>query len=844
MSYYSGFQLKLTRLLVGAALFWERLVPIWFPAILFPALYIVAALFGLWASIGDPWRLLGLLSTAALTLYYTLRGVRYFQRPNTDQVERRLEENARLVGRPLEILNDEPPDVASIQLRDSTALTLWREQQARARKMLARLRPQKPRAELARQDVFGLRAAAFLLVFAGFIIAGPRAGERLDEAFAPRFLSHNTLPLRIEAWITGPEYALQAPRFLARSQNEPVEVLSGSRFHVKVSGARKKPVLKVRAGRKKRKVKAQKTGPQNYDLSTVLDKNSLLSLGRASTSLWKIVVKEDLPPQIRFSTVPHGDASDALVFAYNASDDVGITKIRLKMSRVEGPPEDKWVDLDLPAKNARMLDEKMQMDFTRHPWAGLPVSLSLLVFDGLEQEGQTKPVTMTLPEKLFVNPMAKAIAEQRTLLVRTTEPYAPFPERPVQYAEDIRAKPLFAQDKPEERLLRAPKQIQRSAALMRASLRAPELYFEDPLVYVGLRYAAENLRLARAPADFKGLDDELWALALWAEGGALADARAALKAAERAFRRALARGAPADELTRLMHNYERAVKRYLEALAEEALRNGQVAENSGGGAPAMNADTLQEMLDALKALSETGARGDARKLLQALSELLQKMQMQLTAGSGPGNDAASKAMRKALEELGDITAEQRELLDEMFRKQQEANRNGGSPQGDQSSDEAQSGAGLAGEQDSLAERLRGLADGQRQDGRENAAGILGEGADEMGDAADALREGDTVGGLDAGKDALSALRDGSESLASDLFDHIAKQNGQNAGDDRDPFGRPTRGGGSQSADGTSVPDVINAERARKILQLLRDRAAQKGRSDKELEYLDRLLKQF
>lgn len=854
MKFFSKLRLIFARFSVVLALLWERSAPVFFPALLFPALYSALALFGVWEYFGDPWRLITLMASVGLTLYFITIGIRQFSWPPRAEQARRLEDDAHLPGRPLEVLNDQP-----VENQDSQGHKLWQAHQARAREAIKRLTPRKPHAAFAKRDVYGLRAAAFLLLFAGLILAGPRAKLRLDEAFAPHFLSHSTNNARIEAWITGPEYAQAPPLFLNQNQTGPIETLKGSNFHLKVSGAARKPSLRVQENGKKRRLKMQKTGPQSYDLSLSLAANSVLSLSRPNARLWQIIANDDQSPNIIYTKEPFGDSADALAFSYAAKDDVGVAAISLTMLPVDGAETAQTVSIDLPVLNAKTVDDSPMLDFTRHRWAGSDVEITLMVHDGAGQTSTAPTHTMKLPQKLFVNPVAKAIAEQRSIIISNDQPFAPLPERPALYEEDARNLPAFAQDNPAERLERAPAPVQRVAKMMRASLRAPEMFFEDPLVYVGLRYAAENLRLASANTDYAPLDEELWLLALWAEGGALADARAALKAAERAFRRALARGAPADELARLMNNYERAVKRYLDALAEEALRRGQMAQNGGGNGPNMDSDQLQEMLDALKALSETGARGDARKLLQALSQLLQNMQMQMAAGSGAGDDAASEAMRKALEELGDITAEQRELLDEMFRQQQEqsgqsggGSAEGGQPQGGQAGagqqggqpQGGQAGSGLAGEQESLGARLRALAQGQNEDGQAGAGGVLDEGADEMARAAQALKDGDGEGAMGAGQDALSALREGSEVLAGELFEHLQNQNGEGDGGERDPFGRPTRGGGSQSASGTEVPDIIDAERAREILQILRDRAAEQGRSAKELEYLDRLLERF
>ncbi len=831
----SRLRIALARLAVVLDLLWERAVPVLFPALLFPALYTAAALFGLWDWLGDPWRMLALAATLALMLYCAIRGARGFAWPSAAQRARRLEQDAHLHGRPLELLGDAPAQAA-----DAQSLRLWTAQQQRAAKALQRLRPRLPRAALARRDRHGLRAAALLLLFAAMVLAGPQAGSRLDDAFALRPLGKPDGGARLEAWISPPDYTRLPPHFLAsgtgRDGTDPLQALSGSVLHLHISGAGARPVLRHTLKGKTRRIAFSRTGPGDFTLALKLDQPGLLTLRHPLARRWHIAPVPDQPPKIIFTRNPAGTASDALGFSYAAHDDTGIAAVALQIARSDGSAAPERKPLDLPALNAKTIKDKVVLDLTRHRWAGLAVRLSLIARDGAGQESTSQSVAMTLPQKLFVNPLAKAIAEQRTLLVRTTAPYAPFPKRPPRTAEDARAQPLFAEDNPAERLERAPAPVRRAAALMQASLRAPELYFKDPAVYAGLRYAAGQLRLARRRADLAGLDDELWALAQWVEGGSLADARAALKAAERAFRRALARNAPADELARLMQRYERAVKRYLQALAEDALRHGKMAQNGGGSS--LDSSQLQDMLNALKALSETGARGDARKLLQALSALLQNMRMQLAAGAGPGDDPASAAMRKALEELGELTARQRELLDRLFRQNQAAQGQEGSTPAGTGRDQ---GRNLATEEQALSGRLGALAREQDKAGRSGTAQALQQGAQDMEETAKALRQGKGDEAMDKGKAALSALRQGNEKLAAELFRQMQGQ--KRAGQTLDPFGRPA-GNSVLGGAGVRVPDIINARRARKILQQLRDRAAQRNRPKEELDYLDRLLERF
>jgi len=64
------------------------------------------------------------------------------------------------------------------------------------------------------------------------------------------------------------------------------------------------------------------------------------------------------------------------------------------------------------------------------------------------------------------------------------------------------------------------------------------------------------------------------------------------------------------------------------------------------------------------------------------------------------------------------------------------------------------------------------------------------------------------------------------------------------GENEDPLGRENGGRGPSYGDQVKVPDKSTLERARNILKELRRRAEERGRPKEELDYIDRLLKQF
>jgi hypothetical protein len=65
-----------------------------------------------------------------------------------------------------------------------------------------------------------------------------------------------------------------------------------------------------------------------------------------------------------------------------------------------------------------------------------------------------------------------------------------------------------------------------------------------------------------------------------------------------------------------------------------------------------------------------------------------------------------------------------------------------------------------------------------------------------------------------------------------------------AGQQEDPLGRMNGARGNLAGNGVKVPDQATLERARSILMELRRRAAERGRPQEELDYIDRLLREF
>ncbi|MHA6288925.1 DUF4175 domain-containing protein [Maricaulis sp. CAU 1757] len=839
------------------ALVWERAVPVLWPGLAALSAHALLALLGVWERFGDPWRTIFVIAIAIAAAWMTWRNARRIAWPTREEATRRVEIDSGIGARPHEALEDQP------SASDAGSLRLWQEHRRRMAERLERARTRRPHAAWARHDAWAIRGGVAVLLVTAFLLAGPAARNRLAEAFSPAPILAGGAPLSIDAWIDPPAYTGRAPVFLAETDDE-ARLPEGSLFVVRVAGTRRAPSLTLRDGGETERAEATEIGDSVWELRQEIRHDGTLHLASAGGRRnWQLNVIPDMPPRVRLLGVPDGTSSGNLHIRFTAEDDYGATGYALQL-RPEDQPDADWDELPIEAALPVSADQDPDqigglstlIETAQHQLAGSRVVIRLVAHDAAGNTGLSPELAITLPERVFLDALARAVAEQRRAVMSSwDEDYAPLPERPVLHAEDIPpGEPYFTAD-PARRIERAPEGLQQVARALVAVTDAPEYFFDDAAVYLGLREALHRLQRARERTALGGLDADLWDIALRAELGSLADAEAALRAAERALMEALARGADETELAALFEAFQEAMDNYMAAMAREAAEEGRFAEGGGGGAD-LNSEGLQEMLEALREEAELGNTANARMALQALSEMLRNMQIQLTQGGGEGgeSDPVSEAMAEALEELGEIIGEQRNLQDQTFGLDQQQ-QGGEQPQSGEGQSQPGSGnqpQGLAENQSGAGQSTQSLADGQGQLAErfgeaqnqlpDGSGDTLGEAGQAMREAEEALRQGQTGDALDAQERALAQLRDGAEQLAQQLMER--SENAQNQGEgQRDPLGRPSEGSFAEGA-GVEVPEEMSRERAREILEELRRRAAEAGRPQEELDYIERLLDRF
>lgn len=847
-----------------AALLWERGAPVLAGPAAALGVYFLLAFLGVFERFGDPARLIILLAFTAGAAATAYLAAQRFTPPTQDEAERRVEADSGLTDRPYEALHDAPA---------AGDEALWAAHRARMEKRLSGVQTRRPFAAWARLDPLGLRVTLTVLLIAAAFLAGDRAFERLGDAFAPRLIAGGGQGSEIEFWIEPPTYTGRPVAYL-RDRRE-AEMLEGSILSARIVGLRRNP----RISGAEAQIEALSEDVRLVTIRPEASGEIIIRSGalREAVSLTLI---EDESPIVRLAAQPDGDAQGQLELEFVAEDDFGLEAFIFEFAAEpdEGEPaDDAFETLALSAGDVGPPDADgvrlARIDLARHPLAGERAVIRMAALDGAGQRGVSGALAITLPSRVFLDPLARSIAAERKRFIAVSDSYAAMPEGP-----SAAISTGFLGDDPVRRIERAPAGVQRLARALDAVSDAPTLYFDDPIVWAGLRTAMREVRRARELTELSHLDEDLWQIALRAELGSLADAEAALRAAEQALMDALARGADPIELSALFDAFEQAVANYMQALAREAAEAGRFAEGGGGGMGGMsgmggvNSDTLQDLLDALREAAELGDTAGSRRALAQLAELLRNMQITLSQG-GSGNfqqSALAQAIQEALEELSETLSDQRETMNDTFEEAERRSdgegaqpgepggdlpapgerpgegfgaleEDGGEARGPGGEDDGEGLGGLAERQAEIAAAIPGLAErlpggGQSADAARQA---LEEAEGAMGEAARALEEGDADAALLAQDAAIGALRDAAQAAAQALE---AAAGGDQQGE-TDPLGRAL-GGAAGPGTEVGVPSEADRQRAREILEELRRRAAERGRPQDELDYIDRLLERF
>ena len=807
---------RLARLLLlsRAALTWEKLWPGLWPALLVIGVFTVVALLDLLSWTPGPAHAVILAGFAVALGGAVFLGLYRLAWPNPNAARRRIEVNSGLAHRPLAALADRPSE----PLDDGSA-GLWEAHRHRVAAMVRSLRVGWPVAGLARHDPWGLRAILAILLVIAAIDAGADWRERLNRAFVPSWDGGPPGPAAsFDIWITPPDYTGVAPQFLRADTAGTVRVPTGSKLLAQIHGGGALPRLSIDDAASD----FQAVDKNNFRAETTLTQGKSLSVSQGGTTLghWPIEIVPDNPPVAAFAEPPKPTIHAALHLAYQATDDYGIEGVKAVITRADGKSTDKIeIEMPLPGLHLKEAHAGTYQDLSPHPWAGLPVDIRIVATDALGQTGASEPVRMTLPEREFHHPVARAIIDQRKELVKDAGSH----EAVAEILDDLNARPA--------------------------------LYRDDTVVYMALQLAALRLREPDTVAAIAAVIPLLWDTASRIEDGEMSVAERDLRRLQQELQDALARGASDEEIDRLMREMQQALSQYLQSLAQNMQRNPNEASPPADPSHTLTGRDLQRLLDRARELAHSGSQQQARELLSQLQDMLENLRM---ARPGDAQQHGPSQAGQMMRGLQDMMQKQQQLLDRSFRAQRQMNgATGQSGQQPGNQDGSQMGDldGAAGQQEDLR---HGLGEIMRQlgAGGGDIPDALGRAEQAMRGAAGALQRGDPGTAIGSQSEALDQLQQGARDFAQQLRDRM--QNGWEAqGDDpsaygqdapdmgnRDPFGRPMSSNNLFDQGDVQIPNESILQKSREILDELRRRAGERARPTIELDYIERLLRRF
>ncbi|HVQ11511.1 MAG TPA: TIGR02302 family protein [Methyloceanibacter sp.] len=881
------WRVALSRLALVGEHVWEALL--W--PFLVVAVFLILSLLDLW-SIVPPLLHRGLLLAFGIAFLVSLLPLIRFPMPTRAEALRRLERNAEIKHRPASSYEDR----LGTTPRGDTAI-LWAAHRERLAKLVAKLKPSWPVPRTDRKDPYAIRAALLLVLVVAALAAGPDRWGRIASAFTPAANTATAL-LRLDAWVTPPVYTGIAPIVLADG-SEPVgagaetfralSVPERSELLVRVFAPRGESVSLVTQpddGTEPKMITPRSTGSQGlmeFNMALTSPGAADVKVGGNTVAKWRFDLIKDSLPQIGLMGNPTTTPRGALRLSFRATDDHGVAsaEARFALAGTEASPapvpeleggksngkakaepnpllEAPLMPLQLPKVNVKQVEGKASQDLTAHPWAGLKVRMILAARDQAGQTGLSEPYEFILPERNFTKPLAKAVVEQR------------------------------------KKLVREPDSSSRVAMALDALTIGDERAIPEMPVYLALRDAYWRLDNDESPESIASVVSQLWELALRIEDGNIPQAERDVKAAQEKLAEALKQGASPEEIQRLVDELRNALGRYLQALAEQAQQKGNLPEQkSQDGEQVVSDQELDKLLDNIEKLAKSGSKDMAEQMLSELKDILERLQ------TGTFSDNAKQQRAgKMMKDLNDLVSKQQKLLDETFKAKreqggqqqdgafnvsppgqpmefgpgifmapfgtpQEDGQDGGmSPEGNENS-QGQSGGrnsqqqgrqqkgqspgqfdDLGQRQGELKEALQSLIDRFRIEGA-NPPEQFQDAGEAMGEAKEALGKQKLDRATEEQNNALDQLRQGAQSLAEQMMENGEAQAGKGQGNSgKDPLGRPDRSNRPDLGLSVNVPDEIDIQKAREVLDELRRRLGDPSRPIIELDYLERLIRSY
>ena len=680
-------------------------------------------------------------------------------------------------------------------------------------------------------------------------IAGRDAPGRLAAAFEPGLPRPPTArEVEIQAWVTPPAYTGLAPVFLKRD-HPAVAVPAGARLTVNLTGGAAVPDLLLEDRRTPFNVLDQ----TSFQTEQPVEKAGRVAVSRSGHELagWDIAVIPDQPPVAAWTQPPGpSEAGSRIRLPFTTSDDYGVTHLQAELrltARPDAPPLE--IAIPLPNGAPKSAHGIHPADLISHPWAGLSVSAQLVARDGANQTGASEAATFDLPERTFNNAIAKALIEMRKGLSL----------HPEDHADALEA--------------------------LDGLMQKPELFGSDSGAFLNLSAIYYLMVRNKEAGMIPEAQARMWELAIHMEEGQTEESARSLEAARQAVRDAMdkLRQEPTDAnkqaLEQKLKELQEAIDRHMRAMMEEAERNHE-ALPFDPEAERLSEQDLNRLAEEMRQALREGRMNDAKEKMAELERQLDRLK-QARADKGQGNSQQRQKGRRQMGAVQDMVGREGGLLDHAESRADQANRPRGITPDPAEGDQAKQRPMDQRVQQALRRALGEMMQ-QFGDLTGEIPPALGEADQAMRDSGQQLGAGDDKGAAESEQRAIEALQKGAREMGRTLAKQFGRgrQGGEPGEGDsfgaegpmgmmmpdgrgegqsaagplpgspnradsrgRDPLGRTNQGNGLDSGD-VRVPEEAERQRSQAIQEELRRRGAERERPRRELDYIDRLLRQF
>ncbi|MGY8996160.1 MAG: DUF4175 domain-containing protein, partial [Alphaproteobacteria bacterium] len=616
--------------LARAAIYWENLLNRIWRAMALLAVLLGLTLMGVWTWLPGEIHIvfaLALIIAIPVVLWRDLRGITW---PDEEAALRRLERKSGFDHRPLMAVEDsfagDPHDAQSRALFE-----------AHRKRMAERIRAVKvgrPLSSVSSHDRLALRSLAVMVLAIGLMAGWSHARANMVSIFHPDF--SRTLVAadvgELTLWITPPAYTGVPPLWLdaldLASDGQPIAIPAGSELVAQIRGGSDTPMLVV----DDQNVTFEPAGLGSYQVVHVFEEGSRFAVMQSGLeiSAWPINVIPDAPPDVTLSEPPSETLRTSLRLDVVAADDYGLTSIQGVIKRID-VDNDKTLVISIPIPQVGVKDVAGPAfyNFTAHPWAGMDLSLQLTVTDVVGQTTTTDEIIFEMPERFFLNLLARSISDQRKMLVLN------------------------------------PEMATLTKEMLEGLANDPEAYLDDFSIHLALVTGSNRLEHTKDPEEARAAVIELmWDTALAVEEGPLAFAERRVRELQDELLQAMTEGASDEEIERLLDELRLAMEDYMRALSNRLRTDPGDLFDPTDALKAVGSRELTDLVDQIRDLLRSGSPDQAQALLTRLQEIIENISVG-NLSDLTGNMSAEVA--EVIHTLRQLMSDQQELLDETFR---------------------------------------------------------------------------------------------------------------------------------------------------------------------------------